>query len=44
MAVPFKSNLTFFKNGKRTISISLINMIKCKKEGFSPYPHSYGIV
>ena len=34
MAVPFKSNLTFFKNGKRTISISLMNMIKCKKGRF----------
>ena len=34
MAVPFNSNLTFFKNGKRTISISLMNMIKCKKGRF----------
>ena len=34
MAVPFKSNLTFFKNGKRTISISLMNMIKYKKGRF----------
>ena len=34
MAVPFNSDLTFFKNGKRTISISLMNMIKCKKERF----------
>ena len=34
MAVPFKSNLTFFKNSKRNISISLMNMIKCKKGRF----------